>query len=375
MQGGFSHFSQVAMAWDKFPRQNKNAAQPVTGSSPYTVCKSCSKLGHSSWIFDDRINARPFCSLCGTPWKPAGEVPVTRQRPRGKPKKKPRKPTQGENAQDKPAKGSEPQAESQAETILNQVWGDLPTAVQEAVRQSGWTPPAPPGLGGTQVRGDSPEEVEKTAAAALFKKADEETKKLLKLAGVSEPEAPPPTALEAFYLASKAYKQSTSELRDLVFKRVTLQARCDRAKEAYALLLREVSAVSQDITAKEKEVTEAHEHIKARNAVEAPSPLPHLADILRKAGVGLTPDQERAIAAELNGAVAADPQSTQKWEDYFAGDIEMEEVEQLQESLNQARERAKRRKLEQQAQAAGQPPSNTGKARSRSPKRQDKPSE
>ena len=139
-----------------------------------------------------------------------------------------------------------------------------------------------------------------TAAAELFKKTDEETRKLLLKAGLAEPEVSSPTALQEFHQVSKAYKQSTADLRDLVLRRVTLQAKCDKAKEAYAQMLKEVSVVSQEIKAKEKEVAEAHEQIRSKTEVPLPTPLPRLADILRKAGVELTPEQEKAVEAELS---------------------------------------------------------------------------
>ena len=79
-----------------------------------------------------------------------------------------------------------------------------------------------------------------TAAAELYKQADEETKKLLKMAGVSEPEGPPPTALQAVHQANKAYQKHTADLRQLVLRRVTLQSKCDKAKLAYEAMCREL---------------------------------------------------------------------------------------------------------------------------------------
>ena len=65
-------------------------------------------------------------------------------------------------------------------------------------------------------------------------------------------------------------------------------------------MLKEVSVVSQEIKAKEKEVAETCEQIRSKTEVPLPTPLPPLADILPKAGVELTPEQEKAVEAELS---------------------------------------------------------------------------
>ena len=143
------------MAWNKQNQQGK----PAKAAPEYIVCDRCNKNGAQSWIYADRVALRPFCSVCGALWGQTQDPPTSRQRPRAKPKNKNKnKGQKGEDsgAPEKPPRQPDKAPESKADNALNQVWGNLPPEVQESVRQAGWTPSAPPGLGPAQVGGDSP---------------------------------------------------------------------------------------------------------------------------------------------------------------------------------------------------------------------------
>ena len=47
----------------------------------YLVCSHCMKEGKQSWIYEDRVQFRPFCVNCGQAWGDIG--PIQRTRPRG----------------------------------------------------------------------------------------------------------------------------------------------------------------------------------------------------------------------------------------------------------------------------------------------------
>ena len=238
---------------------------------------------------------------------------------------------------------------SDAEEALAQIWDDLPDAVRTAVKDAGWTPDSPPGLGFSQIRGDSSDHSQ-TAAAELYKQADEETKKLLKMAGVSEPEGPPPTALQAVHQANKAYQKHTADLRQLVLRRVTLQSKCDKAKLAYEAMCREVKTLSDDIAAKETEVAKAHLLIKTKAAVPAPPPLLRMSEVLKKAGVELTDDQIKSIEEQIQEPVVEAPTDLNPVGPRTLGlvldatEMDVDEVEVLQKKLDEVRDRAKRKR-------------------------------
>ena len=150
---------------------------------PYTVCNHCQKAGKQSWIYIERIHLKPHCTLCGKAWDVQGPTDPTRLRPRG-PKNRGKGQKGNGNAggnQQNPNKARNPPRASQAEEALLQVWAELPDVVQTAFKDAGYTPDFPPGLSTGQIGGDSSDHSQ-TAAAELYKQADEETKKLLKIA-------------------------------------------------------------------------------------------------------------------------------------------------------------------------------------------------
>ena len=312
----------------------------------YLVCSHCMKEGKQSWIYEDRVQFRPFCVNCGQAWGDIG--PIQRTRPRGL--RRVRRQSRPNGAKDDPSRANprKPRA-SDAEEALAQIWDDLPDAVRTAVKDAGWTPDSPPGLGFSQIRGDSSDHSQ-TAAAELYKQADEETKKLLKMAGVSEPEGPPPTTLQAVHQANKAYQKHTADLRQLVLRRVTLQSKCDKAKLAYEAMCREVKTLSDDIAAKETEVAKAHLLIKTKAAVPAPPPLLRMSEVLKKAGVELTDDQIKSIEEQIQEPVVEAPTDLNPVGPRTLGlvldatEMDVDEVEVLQKKLDEVRDRAKRKR-------------------------------
>ena len=312
----------------------------------YLVCSHCMKEGKQSWIYEDRVQFRPFCVNCGQAWGDIG--PIQRTRPRGL--RRVRRQSRPNAAKDDPSRANirKPRA-SDAEEALAQIWDDLPDAVRTAVKDAGWTPDSPPGLGFSQIRGDSSDHSQ-TAAAELYKQADEETKKLLKMAGVSEPEGPPPTTLQAVHQANKAYQKHTADLRQLVLRRVTLQSKCDKAKLAYEAMCREVKTLSDDIAAKETEVAKAHLLIKTKAAVPAPPPLLRMSEVLKKAGVELTDDQIKSIEEQIQEPVVEAPTDLNPVGPRTLGlvldatEMDVDEVEVLQKKLDEVRDRAKRKR-------------------------------
>ena len=109
----------------------------------YLVCSHCMKEGKQSWIYEDRVQFRPFCVNCGQAWGDIG--PIQRTRPRGL--RRVRRQSRPNAAKDDPSRANprKPRA-SDAEEALAQIWDDLPDAVRTAVKDAGWTPDSPPGL-------------------------------------------------------------------------------------------------------------------------------------------------------------------------------------------------------------------------------------
>ena len=319
---------------------------------PYTVCTHCLKAGKQSWMYLERIHLKPHCTLCGKAWDVQGPTDPTRLRPRG-PKNRGKGQTGNGNAggnQQNPNKVRNPPRASQAEEALLQVWAELPDVVQTAFKDAGYTPDFPPGLSTGQIGGDSSGHSQ-TAAAELYKQADEETKKLLKIAGVTEPEGPPPTPLQEVHQANKAYQKHTTDLRQLVLRRVTLQSKCEKAKAAYDDMCREVQSLSEAIANKETEVAKAHLLVKTKAAVPTPTPLLRVSDILKKAGVQLTEDQIQSIEEQLKEPATEAPQDeASKVGPRALGlvladtEMEVEDVDALQKTLDEVRDRVKRKR-------------------------------
>ena len=99
----------------------------------YLVCSHCMKEGKQSWIYEDRVQFRPFCVNCGQAWGDIG--PIQRTRPRGL--RRVRRQSRPNAAKDDPSRANprKPRA-SDAEEALAQIWDNLPDAVRTAVKDA-----------------------------------------------------------------------------------------------------------------------------------------------------------------------------------------------------------------------------------------------
>jgi hypothetical protein len=113
-----------------------------------------------------------------------------------------------------------------------------------------------------------------------------------------------PTPAQAATAAGKALKEAAAALRSAVGAKVTLQARLDRAGQAYRSLLEDMKAVNQQIEERQAEVLQCQDTLKqSAAAVPEPQPLPDVLAILSGAGIDLTDDQK----ARINAALEAQP--------------------------------------------------------------------
>ena len=312
-------------------------------SRAYLVCKHC---GPSSWIFQDRVGSNPFCQKCGCQWPK-----VHRQQPsavsgaewasRG---------AQPRVWKDKGPKVSRDRASAApvgaAQKALSQVWASLPVTAQQAIEKAGWQPRSlspPPGLGGKGNRdqegkrqpkggagkGRGAVDVQEAGAEsraevtkALFASVSDEQRELLIQLGLKAPAEPPPdlTALCKHHINSslpaairqlvedppekpltpqevmsdkaKKFKIATAELRDLIFKKSSLQLRLDRHKEQFAKMLEDMKSVNESLDERQKLVStlqvELQSSVAAAPTVEA---LPEAAEAFAKQVESMEVDQ------------------------------------------------------------------------------------
>ena len=312
----------------------------------YLVCSHCMKEGKQSWIYEDRVQFRPFCVNCGQAWGDIG--PIQRTRPRGL--RRVRRQSRPNAAKGDPSRANprKPRA-SDAEEALAQIWDDLPDAVRTAVKDAGWTPDSPPGLGFSQIRGDSSDHSQ-TAAAELYKQADEETKKLLKMAGVSEPEGPPPTALQAVHQANKAYQKHTADLRQLVLRRVTLSLSVIRLSLPTRPCVARLRPCLMTSLQRKRRLPRPISSSRRKPRSPAPPPLLRMSEVLKKAGVELTDDQIKSIEEQIQEPVVEAPTDLNPVGPRTLGlvldatEMDVDEVEVLQKKLDEVRDRAKRKR-------------------------------
>ena len=311
-------------------------------SRAYLVCKQC---GPSSWIFQDRVGSNPFCQKCGCQWPK-----VHRQQPNavsgaewasrgGQPRV----------WKDKGPKVSRDRANAApvgaAQKALSQVWASLPVTAQQAIEKAGWQPrplSPPPGLGGKGNREQEGRRQPKGGAGkgrgatgvqeagaesraevtkALFASVSDEQRELLIQLGLKAPAEPPPdlTALCKHHINSlpaairqlvedppekpltpqevmsdkaKKFKIATAELRDLIFKKSSLQLRIDRHKEQFAKMLEDMKAVNESLDERQKLVSTLQVELQSSVAA-APSPgaLPEAAEALAKQVEAMDVDQ------------------------------------------------------------------------------------
>ncbi|CAE7704677.1 unnamed protein product [Symbiodinium sp. CCMP2592] len=321
----------------------KNGAKGA--ATPYIVCPHCSRAGKQSWIFVDRVQHHPFCNLCGNAWKTKGAPVTQRLRPRGPKKNRDRSATT-ESATQSPQRPRNQEGNlSKAVTTL---WQKFPPEVQkelsEAGFQAGRQPSPPPGLQsgkGNGAKGGLDEQAE--ASKNLWDSASDDQKKLMRQAGIPEPVAseptdlaalckkhlesmppsiqqalaaldpPAPTQTQQIEIATRRFKQSTTDLRLMIQQTAALQIRIDRAKATYQELLEKMKVCQSDLQSKQAEVTAMQSELEATlradaSGLEDPArkddPLEGLLDTLAKVGIVLTQEQkelyEEAQRGKLN---------------------------------------------------------------------------
>ncbi|CAE7437501.1 unnamed protein product [Symbiodinium sp. CCMP2592] len=309
----------------------KNGAKGA--ATPYIVCPHCSRAGKQSWIFVDRVQHHPFCNLCGNAWKTKGAPVTQRLRPRGPKKNRDRSATT-ESATQSPQRPRNQEGNlSKAVTTL---WQKFPPEVQkelsEAGFQAGRQPSPPPGLQsgkGNGAKGGLDEQAE--ASKNLWDSASDDQKKLMRQAGIPEPVAseptdlaalckkhlesmppsiqqalaaldpPAPTQTQQIEIATRRFKQSTTDLRLMIQQTAALQIRIDRAKATYQELLEKMKVCQSELQSKQAEVTAMQSELEATlradaSGLEDPArkddPLEGLLDTLAKVGIVLTQEQK-----------------------------------------------------------------------------------
>ncbi|OLQ00851.1 hypothetical protein AK812_SmicGene16464 [Symbiodinium microadriaticum] len=297
----------------------------------YHVCKKC---GPSSWIFQDRVGANPFCQKCGCQW-PKQQTPKhsavsgAEWANRGDPNRvwKNKGPKRAGNA-----------PVGAAQRALVSVWDALPGPAKQAIEQAGWQPrplESPPGLGGkgnqsaaevcrapkggagkgrgaVKAAESGNDEGHAEAVKSLFASASEVQRGLLTQLGLQEPaEAPPDlaalckqhinslppdirklvdetpekpqTAQELMSEKSKKFKLATADLRDLIFKKSALQLRLNKHKELYTAMLEDMKSINEKLEDKQKAVSSMQIELQASvDVAQVPEALPEATEVLAK---------------------------------------------------------------------------------------------
>ena len=307
-------------------------------SRPYTVCttKTC-----DSWIYTDRIAKmqQPCCAKCGKQWpgiqKTRNPERIWRSQQAGRP--------------------TGPRQEGKIHRALHSLWEKFTPEVQQGLVAAGWKPKsepnleAPPGLpkagpvghlGKGKGKGKLTDLIEHGPAhQALWASASQEQRALLLQLGFQsphssepsdlktlikahmdqlpeslkqaiaslEPPEPAPTVTEQVLSATKKFKASTNDLRQLIQKSAALQVKIDRAKAAYAELLEQMKTVQADLSEKQLEVTALQKDLesKIQTGTEGQSLPGKDAVLLALTQCGITLSSEQQ--ALLEGNMQVDP--------------------------------------------------------------------
>ena len=109
---------------------------------------------------------------------------------------------------------------------------------------------------------------------------------------VEDPPEKPLTPQEVMSDKAKKFKIATAELRDLIFKKSSLQLRLDRHKEQFAKMLEDMKAVNESLDERQKMVStlqvELQSSVAAAPAAEA---LPEAAEAFAKQVESMEVDQ------------------------------------------------------------------------------------
>ena len=275
-----------------------------------------------SWIWADRAHRVQTCTSCGSPWaqvsgkpakewshrsawtQPEGIQPM--QWPKGirkvtfaeaPPPPPPGIPRPNRRATKK-AQRTAP-APVLGEELLRKLHELGSSEIISELNAAGLHAPEPAAVAGED------------AAQALFEGADAETRRLMQLAGLTPPTQEAPTPMEAVQAATKSYRLATQELRDLLVKKTSLKARCDKIKGQYEAALKDFAEVTEQIRAQEGEVEKAKSTLQMTADVPAPTLLPDVVSFLQQAGIQLTAEQQEAMQQHLRNApqTQAQPQA------------------------------------------------------------------
>ena len=308
-------------------------------SRAYTVCKC------GSWVFTDRIGEGKleFCRSCGQRWPGIPKAPRRAELPEARVWK------QGALARRVQPTG--PRQEGKIHKALHSLWDKFSPEVQQGLVAAGWRPQSgstvesPPGLprvaaGGHLGKGKGkgkqidPSEQE-SAHQALWDSASQEQRLWLNRLGLQDPSpaepsdlktlvkahmdqlpeslqqaiasldppAPEPTATQQVLNATKKFKSSTNELRQLVQKSAALQVRIDRAKAAYAELLDNMKSVQADLSEKQLEVTKLQKDLESK--IQSGAAMPSLPGkdavllALTQCGITLSSEQQALLEGSM----------------------------------------------------------------------------
>ena len=155
----------------------------------------------------------------------------------------------------------------------------------------------------------SPHSSEPSDLKTLIKAHMDQLPESLKQAIASlEPPEPAPTVTEQVLSATKKFKASTNDLRQLIQKSAALQVKIDRAKAAYAELLEQMKTVQADLSEKQLEVTALQKDLESKiqpGAEEQSLPGKDAVLLaLTQCGITLSSEQQ----ALLEGNMQVDPE-------------------------------------------------------------------
>ena len=307
-------------------------------SRPYVFCTKC----QGSWLFADRLSSQPTCRLCGGRWSSHKDQPSP-------------KPDRVWKSQ-RSVRQTVPKQEGKIHKALHSLWDKFTPEVQQGLVAAGWKPKsepnleAPPGLpkagpvghlGKGKGKGKLTDLIEHGPAhQALWASASQEQRALLLQLGFQsphssepsdlktlikahmdqlpeslkqaiaslEPPEPAPTVTEQVLSATKKFKASTNELRQLIQKSAALQVKIDRAKAAYAELLEQMKTVQADLSEKQLEVTALQKDLESKiqpGAEEQSLPGKDAVLLaLTQCGITLSSEQQ----ALLEGNMQVDPE-------------------------------------------------------------------
>ena len=307
-------------------------------SRPYVFCTKC----QGSWLFADRLSAQPTCRLCGGRW--------SAHKDQLSPK------TDRVWKSQRSVRQTIPKQEGKIHKALHSLWDKFTPEVQQGLVAAGWKPKsepnleAPPGLpkagpvghlGKGKGKGKLTDLIEHGPAhQALWASASQEQRALLLQLGFQsphssepsdlktlikahmdqlpeslkqaiaslEPPEPAPTVTQQVLSATKKFKASTNDLRQLIQKSAALQVKIDRAKAAYAELLEQMKTVQADLSEKQLEVTALQKDLESKiqpGAEEQSLPGKDAVLLaLTQCGITLSSEQQ----ALLEGNMQVDPE-------------------------------------------------------------------